>query len=215
MLQYLKPVAAKRDYVHDKERPRFVFAIATHSELPTPDRMKESGIVCCEMVNDVDNLKYVIFTTENKMHIGVFQHELRQMGVVPHQLSNHPIVNTFGKGKSKRNSIFYRKIKSPALRHRYKLWWTPRINSKNSSTPMVLRHKRMLESKASDTETEEDDDEEPAPPAAAAAPPPREDLELEVRRLKDVLSERERYVETLKGQLELKDRQLKALAATL
>jgi hypothetical protein len=73
----------------------------------------------------------------------------------------------------------------------------------------------MLESKASDTETEEDDDEEPAPPAAAAAPPPREDLELEVRRLKDVLSERERYVETLKGQLELKDRQLKALAATL
>jgi hypothetical protein len=94
--------------------------------------------------------------------------------------------------------------------HRYKLWWTPRTNPQNPSVPMVLRQKRMRGS-----DTEEEDDDEAAPPEQLPPPPPREDLELEIRRLKDVLSERERYVETLKGQLELKDRQLKALAATL
>ena len=208
-----------------QDGPKYCFAIATRSDFPDFSVMKNCGIICCESVTDEENLKYVMFTTEIKTTVSMFRHVLSQLNIVPHKLPDHPIINTFGKGKSKRHSIFYRKIRSRFYRSSYQIAWKRRSDSKAASMPMPVRQKHMGDAKVSDTESEDDDVviDQPKIPSLQSKlsdflpklPVAASDLARENERLKDVLAERERYVATLEAQLALRDKQLKALAATL
>ena len=189
--------------------------------------MKTYGVICCESVKDHDNLRYALMTMEAQTTTSMFHHTLTQMGVVPHKIPDHPLISTFGKGKSKRQSVFYRKIRSPCHRSTYQISWKRRSDSKVSSTPKPVRQQCMEGSRVSDTESDDVVIKSPPVPQAEKRPrlvqqelvlPPLlavPDLARENERLKDVLAERERYVATLEAQLALKDKQLKALAATL
>lgn len=214
------------------DHPKYCFAIATQSDFPDFSIMKRCGVVCCEYVTDSQNIRYAFFTMETKLTVYGFNAELSRMHIVPHQLPDCPLISTFGRGKSKRSSVFYKKIRSPYYRSSYKIMWKPRSGSNVSSTPMAMRHKCMRGTKVPDTESEEEEDvvieEAPQPelqpklsdmlpklPELKLSVADRADLARENERLKDVLAERERYVATLEAQLALKDKQLKALAATL